>query len=286
MSRYWIYIYLTFLIPSIAEAGTALNDKHEAHVPILFVHGHGLYPKDWDYLTNYFIGRSYPPEYLYALKIEPNTERNKIAAQDHIGPAVDRLLRVTGSKKVNIVSHSMGAVSSRWYASKIAPEKVNAWISIAGSNHGTNALCKYSDVAAMEMCPAYSNDSVKNTIQTELNGDSPGKVDETPFGFGIDTKGVNRIAPNITRGIYYWTIRIAVDEWILPSESAILDGAGGIPLNDELPSYLAETSPGNYLFEDKSFFNKRPDHCSLLRNDKVAKLLFELIRNANMQLSP
>jgi len=286
VNRHWLLIYLIFLFPLMGEASSTLKNKHENLTPILFVHGHGLYAEDWDYLIKYFVEHSYPREYLHALSIKPNTQQNITAAQDDIRPAVDRLLKATGSRKVNIVSHSMGAVSARWYASKIAPEKVNGWLSIAGSNHGTNALCAYNDEAAKEMCPAFSNNAIKNGIQVKLNGNVRVSVDETPYGFGRDRKGVNRITPDENRGIHYSTLRIAVDEWIRPSNSAILDGTTSVSDKYKLPSYLVETSPGNYLFDDKRGLSRRADHCSLLKNKKIAKFVFDLFNNVNLTQKP
>ncbi len=231
--------------------------------PVLFVHGSGLTSKTWTKMMKYLIRAGYPPEYLHAVDLHPRDGANKRAASTFIEPAVESLLhqaaesaRLSGYKRdaprrVDIVSHSMGAVSSRWYASKLRPERVRTWISIAGANHGTNVLCGYSGEGDRELCPAFVSDLAQSDVQVLLNGTPQEPIDETPFGIGGDREQVQWIPPDETRRILYFTIRIEPDEWIKPEHSAILDGAGGLSVSipSEIP--VRETSPGNYLFTKK-----------------------------------
>ena len=115
-----------------------------------------------------------------------------------------------------------------------------------------------------------------------MNGRAPGQVDETPYGYGRDRTGVKRIAPDKRRGIYYWTIRLAEDEWIVPSDSAVLAGASSMP-GLEIPSHLTETSPGNFLFKARRILTGQPDHCSLLRDKKIADFILTLLEFTDRQ---
>jgi len=214
---------------------------------------------DWDDMIRHLSLAGYPREYLYSADIEPNTMGNVDAAKSVIAPAVDRLLDSVRSvaqeagydgglpQRVDMVSHSMGSVSSRWYATRMRPERVRVWLSIGGANHGTNVLCRYPDEGAVDLCPAYATDQEKNPVQVMLNGTAKRPVDETPWGIGPDPDNSPRIAPDENRHITYYTIRIEPDRWIEPAESATLVGGG---TGDGLPEglHFRETSPGNLLF--------------------------------------
>src|SRR5438045_5447147 len=89
------------------------------------------------------------------------------------------------SQRLDIVSHSMGALSGRWYAAKLHPERVRTWIAIAGANHGTNTVCRFTDEASREMCPAFATDSQTHALQVAPNGTDGLADDEAPYDLRI-----------------------------------------------------------------------------------------------------
>lgn len=250
--------------------------------PVLLVHGHGLTSADWDSLRLYLHGMGYPPQYLYALDIRPSRMANATAAEQFVAPGVQELLSRAQQaadaagvnrtiRRVDIVAHSMGSVSTRWYAAKLAPETVRTWISVAGANHGTNALCEHTDDGAAEMCPAFARTRKESAIQTELNGSRKALRDETPFGIGADPDDVPSVVADAARNILYFTVRIDPDDWIIPADSAVLSGTGGIPLKPPHTQSIAETSPGNYLLQQEE------DHMSMLDNRDFHRLMDVLL---------
>jgi pimeloyl-ACP methyl ester carboxylesterase len=232
-----------------------------ARTPVLFVHGHGLNSGTWQLLITKLIEQGYPREYLHAIDIVPPTMPNVAAATNVIDPAASTLLTNAQAaarqggfqgplpQKLDIVSHSMGAVSSRWFAAKLHPERVRTWLSLAGASHGTNALCDYGDPASREMCPAFSG---IHPVQVELNGTPQSPMDETPYGLGVDRAGVPSIGPSGSRSILYLSVRVDPDFWIQPGESAIVDGAGGAAGAPAPPPGLSiqESSAGNYVINE------------------------------------
>jgi pimeloyl-ACP methyl ester carboxylesterase len=208
-----------------------------------------------------FTMRGYPPAYLHAVDLIPNDGANVRAARLFVAQAADSLLDraavearragVTALEKatLDIVAHSMGAVSGRWYTSRIAPERVRTFVSIAGSNHGTDALCGHRGEGNHEMCPAFAGRVEESRMQVELNGTSNLPVDETFYGIGPDAPGVDRVPPDAHRRIAYFTIRIEPDRWIKPESSALLAGAGGAEVQPQAEARFRETQPGNYLLE-------------------------------------
>ncbi|MGH7453937.1 MAG: Calx-beta domain-containing protein, partial [bacterium] len=259
-------------IPAIAQA-----PPDYSRTPVLFVHGHGLDSGTWQAMINDFITNGYPPEYLFGVDLIPNNGANVRAAEMFIAPAAESLLvraaraaRSAGytgppPDRLNIIGHSMGGVSSRWYAAKLRPDRVRTWIALAGANHGTNSLCPFGDEGAREMCPAFATDPVQNKVQIDLNGTTVAPIDETPYGVGMDQPAIVRIPPDITRRILYYSIRIDPDVFIKPESSAIIDGAGGVPVLVPSGVPAIETSPGNYLFTGTTDHDGLPSNPDLIR---------------------
>ena len=243
--------------------------------PVLFVHGSGLSSASWAEMIDYLASHGYPIEYLFAVDMFPDNGDNIRAAEIFIAQGVERLLvakrrlltehacDATPEQKIDIVSHSMGAVSSRWYARFVSPERVGWLITLAGANHGTNDLCGHRGEGNRQMCPAYSEST--DSVQYRLNGSDRAPVDETPHGAGVDRRGVNSISPDEQRRVAYLTVRLAHDEWIDPAESAMLDGADDFSrwLDGDYP--VTQSHPGNLLFDAPTGHDDLPMHPELIR---------------------
>ena len=255
---------------------SAIHCRTLSFPPVLFIHGSGLDSSSWATMVSSLTQLGYPPEYLRAVDLKPNDGGNITAATLQIPVGMNALIESSqrefesseceGSlpSKTVVVAHSMGAVSGRWYASRIEPENVMALIAIAGANHGTDALCGLIGEGNAEMCPAYSDDSRKNKVQVELNGTPERPVDETPFGIGVDGADREIVPADASRQILYLTIRIEPDEWISPADSATLDGAGGwmAPDFSELP--ISETSEGNFILHTGTSHDSMPDDPAII----------------------
>jgi triacylglycerol lipase len=67
---------------------------------------------------------------------------------------VDSIIRVTGATKVDIITHSMGSLSARYYIKNLGGDgKVDAFVSLGGANHGTNTAFFCVDASCVEMRP-------------------------------------------------------------------------------------------------------------------------------------
>ncbi len=176
--------------PATGSIGTLKHD------PILFVHGYGGSKANFDTMRQRFIDDGWQDFELYAYTYSFIDSNASSAAE--IRDQIDRIIRTTGATKVDIIAHSMGSISSRYYLKNLGgSDKVDAWVSLAGPNHGTedveNQKCNFTPCT--EIIPG-------SAFLLSLNA-----VDETP---GL---------------VRYATWRSTCDTTILPTGSVSLFGA-------------------------------------------------------------
>ena len=254
------HIVLCLLISLAFAADARCAGPDYSKTPVFLVHGYNWHGGCFYTLVNFLKDSGYPPEFLRTINLVPGDGANIPAAENQIAPAIETFLTsvnnylgsigqpVPPKDKVDIVSHSMGGLSSRWYTAKVRPDRVRKWIPMAGANHGTNALCGYSGQGADDCCPAYATTEQESLIQISLNGQPHvADIDETPYGIGTDSPGVNILPPDQNRRIFYVTIRTFPDSWIKPEDSVIIDGAGGLGIPIPLDLQAKLTSEGNIL---------------------------------------
>lgn len=201
MRRHFRTLFLTaaccVFAAGCAETGTGTGPlpvlKHD---PILFVHGYGGNNGNWQDMKTRFLNDGWQGVELYAYNYSFIDSNAASAAE--IRDQVDRIIQTTGATKVDIIAFSMGSISSRYYLKNLGgTDKVDAWVSLAGPNHGTdevqNQACSFTP--CKEIIPG-------SAFLTALNA-----TDETP---GL---------------VRYATFRSPCDETINPDASVILLGA-------------------------------------------------------------
>jgi triacylglycerol lipase len=164
------------------------------HDPILFVHGWNASSSTWTTMVSRFKNDGWTDAELVNWSYNFRQSNATTAAQ--IKAKVDSILLATGATRVDIITHSMGTLSARYYVRTLGGEgNVDALVSLGGANHGTNTAFFCVDTSCIEMRPGSS-------FLTSLNS-----VDET--------WGTPRYAT-------WWT---SCDEVIQPATSTILSGA-------------------------------------------------------------
>ncbi|MGW6725590.1 esterase/lipase family protein [Nocardia sp. NPDC055029] len=162
--------------------------------PILFVHGWQGSASNWDYMRGRFLAAGYSIEELARFSYDTSQSNENIALE--VKAQVDALRAKTGAAKVDIITHSMGGLNSRWYLKKLdGLSFVDDWVSIGGPNHGTEVADGCYDDSCVEMRPG-------SAFLAELNAG-----DETPGQVNYGT---------------WWS---PCDEIINPDTSTILSGA-------------------------------------------------------------
>src|SRR4051794_24860937 len=166
------------------------------HYPIIFVHGYNASASTWNTMVARFKLDGYTDHELinwsYDYRLSNATTAFLISSK------VDSVLVATGAHHVDIITHSMGALSARYYVRNLllsTDRRVDAVVSLGGTNHGTTTGFGCTPVSCSEMRP-YSS------FVSRLNS-----TDET--------WGTHRYAT-------WWS---PCDEVIFPQNSAKLSGA-------------------------------------------------------------
>jgi pimeloyl-ACP methyl ester carboxylesterase len=231
---------------------------------VLFVHGYGADATVFEPMIEHLRERGHPVDQLLAVDLVPPDDSVIATAAQGIAPAVERLAALSPDGRVDIVAHSMGALSSRWYATRLRPDRVRTLVTVGGANHGTDALCDQASPGGADLCPAFA--TADDPVQLGLNGSPDAPADETPYGAAPDPAGIPRIDPQPGREIRYIAVLVPDDRWIVPNSSAELAGAD--PVTTLPPEVLVtQLRPGNLLF------GRPTDHDAILDDEGLFALL-------------
>lgn len=153
---------LVLVAPTATPASRAL-----AHDPILFVHGWNSNSSTWNTMVSRFTADGWAANELWNWSYN-YSQSNATTAQE-IATKVNDILATTGATKVDIISHSMGGLSSRYYSKNLGGSaKIDEWVSLGGPNHGTDTANFCFSTACKEM-------RIGSTFLSSLNA-----TDETP----------------------------------------------------------------------------------------------------------
>jgi triacylglycerol lipase len=175
---------------------TAPRVDPPARYPIIFVHGFLSDSTIWTPMITRFRADGWTDRELANWSYD-YTQSNTVIAQ-RLALKVDSVLAATGAKHVHLVTHSMGSLSARHYVRALLPDtstKVDAIVSLAGTNHGTAIAALCASTSCLEMRPG-------SAFLTALNA-------------GDETWGTPRYAT-------WWS---NCDEAVIPQTSATLQGA-------------------------------------------------------------
>ncbi|MFC5799180.1 esterase/lipase family protein [Streptomyces formicae] len=184
-----------------AALGTAAVPRKAAaaHNPVVFVHGYNADPGVWGQLKDDLKAAGYTDSELFAWGYDSSQSVNEVLA-GQFASYVDSVRQQTGAAQVDVVTHSFGSLTGRWYVKFGGGQAtVRSLVSLGGPNHGTSTayLCAW-DQACRDMTP-------NSYVQTQL-----ASGDETP--------GAVRYAT-------FWS---SCDEVINPDDSVQLNGATNV----------------------------------------------------------
>lgn len=175
--RFALLVALLPLLTVLAAPSSAATAKR----PILFVHGWNSSASTWDTMVANFKKNGYVDAELFRWSYD-TSQSNTLTAED-VRTRVDSIRSQTGWDKVDVVAHSMGSLSSRYYLKNLGGDvKVDDWISLGGPNHGTDTANLCAQTSCLEM-------RIGSQFLTDLNAgdESPGGLDYATYWSPCDT---------------------------------------------------------------------------------------------------
>lgn len=169
------------------------------HNPVIFVHGLSSSSSSWDDWIADFKADGYTDSELYAWSY--SWGQSNVTTAQQLATKVQSVLSQTGASKVDLVAHSMGPLSSRYYLKNLGGTAyVDDFVSVAGTNHGTSLAgwCAWLYTSCAQM-------NTGSSFLTALNSG-----DETPGSVSYAT---------------YWS---NCDEYLDPDSTALLNGATNV----------------------------------------------------------
>jgi triacylglycerol lipase len=160
---------LVGLLPAPAHAARYTQSSN----PVLFVHGWASSASTWNTMVSRFRADGWPASHVRAFSY--NTAQSNATTATQVQSEVDRLRAATGASRVDVITHSMGALPSRYYLKYLGgTSRVDRWVSLGGPNHGTYtaSACPMTSCAEMR---------VGSSFLANLNSgdETPGAV---PYG--------------------------------------------------------------------------------------------------------
>jgi triacylglycerol lipase len=168
-------------VPSSAAKPVKDEPTTSANRPILFVHGYNSSASTWDTMVSNFQAAGWTDNELYRWSY--NTRQSNVITADEVAARVDDIRAKTGWDKVDVIAHSMGSLSSRYYLKNLGGDvKVDDWISLGGPNHGTDTANFCFDTSCYEM-------RIGSAFLTDLNSgdESPGTPAYATYWSPCDT---------------------------------------------------------------------------------------------------
>ena len=207
----------------LALSLSATPAQAATHNPIVFVHGLSSSASSWDDWIADFKADGYTDSELYAWSY--SWGQSNVTTAQQLATKVQSVLAATGAAKVDLVTHSMGPLSGRYYLKNLGGTAyVDDFVSVAGTNHGTSLAgwCAWLYTSCAQM-------NTGSSFLTALNSG-----DETPGSVSYAS---------------YWS---NCDEYLDPDSTALLNGAtnvgvGCIAHTDTNNDYGVYTQVRNFI---------------------------------------
>lgn len=177
-----------------------MNSKIPTSIPVILVHGRNADAGVWSQLKRVLVQSGYQEGMIFTWNYDTSKSTNEVLAEEF-----DQYIRGIGYASVDIISHSLGALPTRWWVKFWGGNTLTRnWISLAGPNHGTalGYLCALWDQGCKDM---------------------------TPNSWVISHLNENTETPGPTRYTTFWSPQ---DEQIIPPSSTRLSGASNIEVSN------------------------------------------------------
>lgn len=188
-------------------------------LPILLVHGINGSAANYDVMIDRLVDAGWAPEVIYAHTFDDPSWGCNVDNAATLSEWVDQILEETGQPRINLVAHSMGVLSTRYYLKHLGgTEEVSTYATLGGMHYGLSSACSpdfpFKPCVWDEICT--SGEYVADLNEPPA---TPGPLNWVSiYGTGDD------VVPN-------WSSQLAGAEWVA-MEGVEHDGPDGL-LQDE-----------------------------------------------------
>jgi triacylglycerol lipase len=110
--------------------------------PILLVHGINGSDADWATYEQWLVAAGWPAERIVAKTFSDPAWGCNVDNAAALSGWVDEVLAATGAARVDVVAHSMGTLSSRYFLERLGGEgKIDAYVTLGGMHNGLDEPC-------------------------------------------------------------------------------------------------------------------------------------------------
>ena len=187
--------------------------------PIVFVHGYDGGTGNWEVMIQRLQEDGWPPEYLVPFQAEDPVWTCNVDNAAAIAALVEEVRQATCHDRVDLLAHSMGALSTRYYLKYLGgTEVVNTYVTLGGMHHGLFWSCLAPDI--LEVC-----------VWQEICqwGDFVNALNDDP----------------VTPGDLHWVSIYSLQDVVVPADSSHLEGAENIPFEG-----IIHDGPGGLLQDE------------------------------------
>ncbi|HEY6738137.1 MAG TPA: alpha/beta fold hydrolase [Actinopolymorphaceae bacterium] len=177
MAVFLTLLGLVALLPSAGASRAEASARPTDTRPVLLVHGWLGSPHDFTAMKHALAESGRPVYTIHLLGQENVSNAHAIADR------VDRIAAEHDGSKVDLVGHSMGGLSTRYYVARLGgSEHVHGYVSMGTSHYGYEGACALPELLGGQMCP-------DSRFLTELDrgDDTPGSVAYTTIWSTEDT---------------------------------------------------------------------------------------------------
>lgn len=132
------------------DAGVAQVDAAEpadsgiAEVPevVVFVHGIGGSSAEFEVLKTRLVAEGWASDRLFALDYPNPRWGCNVDNAEFLRQRIAEIRAATGARRIDLVAHSMGTLSSRYYLERLGGlAEVSTYVTLGGLHHGNRSAC-------------------------------------------------------------------------------------------------------------------------------------------------
>ncbi|MFT5433093.1 MAG: triacylglycerol lipase [Myxococcota bacterium] len=136
-------------VPPVDVGGADTQDPTDIGVtecvaprPIVLVHGINGSSDDYEVMAQRLIDAGWPTDYVVLFDAVDPAWGCNVDNATALDTLVDDVLESTGQSRIDLIAHSMGTLSTRyWLKFHDGHERVNSYVTLGGMNHGLASPC-------------------------------------------------------------------------------------------------------------------------------------------------